>query len=300
MYKSNWRLRPAEFPNGLRPIREALNEMGTQLGIWLGPIGGYSYRRWRVDWIREHGCETVRDQLCLAGKNYHALFKKRVVDFVARDSVGYFKWDGIQFSCSEPDHGHPVGLYSRRAVMEAVIDLCRAVREKDPDIFLNITSGTWLSPWWLKYANQIWMQGRDYGYANVPSISRRDAAITYRDVVLYENFGKNDFWFPIANLMTHGIIKGHLQKLGGEREPIDKFTDNAILYFARGVSMWELYISPNLLTDAEWDAIAGAIRWARDRFEVLMHTAMIGGNPGRRIAFECVSKMSWHSMPPRP
>ncbi len=281
VYKSDWRLRPNEFPNGLGPIRESLAEMGTGLGIWFGPIGGYSYRRWRVDWMREHGYETVRDQLCLAGRNYHALFKKRVVDFVARDSVGYFKWDGIQFSCSEPDHGHPVGIYSRRAVMEAVIDLCRAVREENPDIFLNITSGTWLSPWWLKYANQIWMQGRDYGYANVPSISRRDAAMTYRDVVLYENFGKNDFWFPIANLMTHGIIKGYLQKLGGEQEPIKNFTDNAVLYFARGVSMWELYISPNLLTEAEWDAIAGAVRWARDRFDVLMNTAMIGGDPGK-------------------
>lgn len=291
VYKSDWVLSKSQFPRGLTPVGAALKEIGTNLGMWFGPIGGYSNRTWRIEWMHDQGYEVIpgreagRGQLCLAGKRYRQLFKKRVVDFVRNYSVGYYKWDGIQFSCSEPDHGHPVGIYSRRAVMESVIDLCQSVRAENPNIFLNVTSGTWLSPWWVKYANTIWMQGSDYGYADVPSISRRDGAITYRDYVLFEDYGKNDFWFPIANLMTHGIIKGNLQKLGGEAEPLDKFTDNALLYFARGVSMWELYVSPDLLTDGEWNALAKSIRWARDRFEVLRSTEMIGGNPGESLAY---------------
>jgi hypothetical protein len=126
------------------------------------------------------------------------------------------------------------------------------------------------------------MQGYDYGYSNVPSFSRRDRAITYRDYVLHDGLRKNDLWFPIANLMTHGIIKGHLQKLGGEAEPLDKYTDNAVLYFARGVAMWELYVSPNLLTSEEWTALTDAIRWAKDRFDILCTTDMVGGDPGQR------------------
>ncbi len=282
VYRSDWVLRKKEFPHGLKPLAEELARDGTRLGIWFGPIGGYSHRDWRINWMKSHGYEVVGDQLCLAGRNYSQLFKKRVTAMVKNQAVAYFKWDGIQFSCSEADHGHPVGIYSRRAVMDSTIAMCQAVREANPEVFLNITSGTWLSPWWLKYANQIWMQGYDYGYADVPSISRRDAAITYRDFVLYDDLVKQDFWFPIANLMTHGIIKGHLQKLGGEREPLDKFTDNALLYVARGVSMWELYISPDLLTEGEWQAIARSIRWAKDRFEVLKHTEMVGGDPGKR------------------
>jgi hypothetical protein len=253
--------------------------------MWFGPKGGYSHSDWRVGWMGEHGYEVVGPQLCLAGKNYHELFKKRVLDFVENEGVGYYKWDGIQYSCSEEDHGHPVGIYSRRAVMETVIDLCHSVREKNPDIFLNITSGTWLSPWWLKYTNTIWMQGHDYGYSRIPSISRRDAAITYRDYVLYDDLIVNDFWFPVANLMTHGIIKGHLQMLGGEEEPLDKFTDNALLYFARGVSMWELYISPDILTNFEWSAISKSIHWAKSRFPILSNTYLIGGNPKDRKAY---------------
>jgi len=297
VYKSDWVLNKEQFPRGLTPVKEALERMGTALGMWFGPIGGYSNRSWRVGWMHEHGYEVigaqtqedepgiVRGQLCLAGEKYRQLFKKRVVDLVRNDGAEYYKWDGIQFSCSEPDHGHPVGVYSRRAVMESVIDLCRSVRSENPNMFLNITSGTWLSPWWVKYANMIWMQGYDYGYSDVPSISRRDAAITYRDYVLFDDLKKNDFWFPVSNLMTHGIIKGHLQKLGGEAESLDKFTANALLYFARGVSMWELYISPDLLTDGEWNAMAKSIQWAKDRFGILRSTEMVGGDPGKRSTY---------------
>jgi hypothetical protein len=285
VYKSDWVLNREQFPNGLSLVAEALGSMGTALGIWLGPIGGYSHRDWRVDWMKAHGYEAVAGQMCVAGTRYHRLLKQRLTALVRDESVSYYKWDGIRFTCNEPDHGHLPGIFSRRAVMEAVVDLCRSVRAENPDVFLNITSGTWLSPWWLKYANMIWMQGYDYGYADVPSISRRDRAMTYRDSILYDDLRKYDFWFPIVNLMTHGIIKGHLQLLGGEKESLRKFTDNALLYFARGVAMWELYVSPDYLTEEEWDVLAQAVRWAKNRFSLLRSTEMIGGDPGERKAY---------------
>jgi len=289
VYKSDWVMKKEQFPNGIKPIVDELKKTNTELGIWFGPTGGYSARMDRINWMKDHGYEVVgkgkdNAMLCLAGKNYSSIFKKRVSDFT-KEGAGYFKWDGIQFSCSEPDHGHAIGIYSRRAVMESVIDKCIAVRSINPNMYLNITSGTWLSPWWVKYANQIWMDGGDYGYADVPSISARDAAITYRDFVLYEDFKIKDLWFPVANLMTHGIIKGNLEKLGGETEPLDKFTTEAVLYFARGVSMYELYISPDLLTDAEWSAMSKAILWAKDRFSILQQGEMIGGDPRKRDTY---------------
>jgi hypothetical protein len=285
VYKSDWVLRPVQFPRGLRPVADALHSTGTALGIWIGPTGGYSFHNDRIGWMREHGYEIVGDQLCIGGKTYSQLFKKRATDFVRHDGVSYFKWDGIQFSCSEPDHGHPIGVASRRAILDSLIAMCTAVRRENPAMFLNITSGTWLSPWWLTYANQIWMDGADYGFADVPSLFKRDAAITYRDFVLYEDFSLKGLWFPISNLMTHGIIKGKLQLLGSADEPLDKFTEDVLLYFARGVSMYELYISPDILSEGEWHAIAASLSWARDRFPVLRHSEMIGGNPMARETY---------------
>jgi len=279
MYQSDWVLRKEQWPNGLRPLVDELKKTHTSLGIWFGPTGGYSFRSQRIGWMKEHGYEVVADMMCVAGKNYSALLKKRVTDFVEQDGVGYYKWDGIQFSCSEPDHGHPIDVYSRRAVLQSIGEMCKAVREKNPDVFLNITSGTWMSPWWVKYANTIWMQGADYGFADVPSISMRDGSITYRDFVLYEDWKLKGLWFPIANLMTHGTIKGKHESIGAAVEPLDKFTDDVLIYFARGVAMYELYISPDILSEGEWNSISRAMAWARDRFPILMNTELVGGNP---------------------
>lgn len=279
VYDSDWRIREKEWPNGFKPLADELAKMGTSLGVWIGPTGGYSFHSRRLAWMKDHGYETVGDMLCVAGAKYGALLRERVADFVERGGVRYFKWDGIQFSCSEPGHGHPIDVYSRRATMESVAAMCRAAREKHPDMFLNISSGTWLSPWWVRFANTIWMQGMDYGFADVPSISRRDGSITYRDFVLYDDFRVQDRWFPIANLMTHGIIKGKDFSVGVETEPLDKFTDDVLLYFARGVAMYELYVSPDILSDGEWNSISRSMAWARDRFPVLMSTEMVGGNP---------------------
>jgi len=301
VYESDWQVRKEQWPNGFKPLADELKKTNTTLGLWLGPTGGYSFRMRRLNWMKDHGYETVgksRDNLmlCLAGKKYSELFEKRVTDFVTDDGVGYFKWDGIQFSCSEPDHGHPIDIYSRRAVMQSVIDKCNAVRKKNPDVFLNITSGTWLSPWWVQYANTIWMQGADYGFSDVPSISERDAAITYRDFILYDDFKNLDCWFPVQNLMTHGIIKGKLESTGSYDEPLDKFTDDALLYCARGVSMYELYISPDILSEGEWNTLSSSLTWARDRFPILSTTYMIGGNPMKREAYGYVHFKGKHGI----
>ena len=294
IYESDWKLRTKQFPNGLRPMADDMKKSGTDMGIWFGPSGGYSFALKRIQWMHNHGYEVTGNvnqygsaQLCLAGKNYSKLFRKRTTDFVKNDHIGYFKWDGIQFSCSEPDHGHPVGIHSRRAIMESVIDKCNAVRAINPDVYLNITSGTWLSPWWVKYANQVWMDAEDYAFADVPSMTRRDNAMTYRDYALFDDEHIRQSWFPISNMMIHGIIKGRLENISKEGESLETFTNNAILYFARGVSMWELYISPDILTKGEWNALSQSIKWANDRFKTLSQTFMTGGNPasGKTYAF---------------
>jgi hypothetical protein len=289
VHHSDWQLRKTTFPHGLQPISDELQKLGTTLGIWYGPTGGYSFRMDRINWMQDHGYEVTghggNSMMCIAGTKYSALFRKRTTDMVKNDGVGYFKWDGIQFSCSDPAHGHPIGYYSRRAILDSMIAKCRAVRAVNPKVYLNITSGTWLSPWWMHYANQIWMQGGDYGFADIPSANQRDASMTYKDIVLYNDFHNQDNWFPIANLMTHGIIKGKLNEIGGTDDPLSKFTDDAMFYFGRGVTMYELYISPDLLNQGEWNALSKSLKWAENHFPVLENTTMTGGDPGRGEAY---------------
>lgn len=291
VYESDWVLRPAQFPRGLAPIVAELARTRTRLGLWLGPTGGYSFHKQRVAWMKAHGYETVGGDLWVGGPKYSDLLIRRTTDF-ARAGVRYFKWDGLRFLGTGPGPGTPPGLYARRAALKRVQAMVDSVRAVDPDMFLNITSGTWLSPWWLRLADQIWMGGEDYGTSDVPSLTTRDASITYRDLVLYEDFRRHDFWFPLASLMTHGVLKGTIdvQEIG-RGEPLPKFADEVVFYLARGVTMHELYISPDILSEGEWRVLADALRWARDRFPVLSHTAMIGGDPNR---LEPYGYIHWH------
>jgi len=73
IYQSNWQVNPDQFLAGFKPITQALEAMGSQLGIRFGHIGDYSHRDWRLNSMRERGYETVGNQLCVAGKKYDAL-----------------------------------------------------------------------------------------------------------------------------------------------------------------------------------------------------------------------------------
>ena len=282
-YGSIWGIDSTRFRAGFAPIVTALDSIHTALGLWASPFGGYDNRDKRAAWAAGHGYETSGDFICVAGEKYKAAMKSVMTEYTKEYSIGYFKWDGFLLTCAETNHGHLPGLYSREALVSSYIDMMQGVRKTNPDVFLNITSGTWLSPWWLKYADCIWMQGADYAYAeDVPSINERDKAITYKDAVLWGNYQKQNLLFPMSSLMTHGIIQGNLNLLGGENELLASFSNEVMMYFGRGVMMWELYVSPDVLSADEWNAISSSITWAKANKDVLEHTKMILGDPLKR------------------
>lgn len=282
-YNSIWEIDTRHLPNKFTPFLNPLKEINTALGMWASPFCGYSNRETRVKWGSEHGYEKTGEFLCFAGKKYKAEFEKKMVEYTKDFDIGYFKWDGFLLACNEPDHGHLPGVYSRKALIDTYIHMMKSVRKINPNIFINITVGSWLSPWWLQYADCIWMQGEDYAYAeDVPSTNPREKSITYRDAVLWDNFQNQKLLFPMSGLMTHGIIKGRLNMLGGKNESLDSFTNEVMMYFGRGVFMWELYVSPDLLSDDEWDAIANSLKWVKANKNVLSNTKMVLGNPLKR------------------
>ncbi len=284
---SIWAIDSTRFPDGFTPIVEALDSTHTKLGLWSSPFGGYPpLRDSVVHWGKVHGYETTGPFYNLEGPKYRAKFMQRMDDYTRQYKIGYFKWDGYLSAFNTPVNGRLPGIYSREEGLSDYIKIMKSVRRINPKIFLNITSGTWLSPWWLKYANCIWMQGEDYGYQeNVPSINERDKAILYKDAVLWNDYQKQHLLFPISGLMTHGIIRGRYNLLGGVHESLASFSDEVMMYFGRGVMMWELYVSPDLLSAGEWNAIASAVKWADANQEVLQNSKMVLGDPIERQVY---------------
>ncbi len=290
---SVWQINRQKFPQGFTPLVRELKKIHSALGLWISPWNGYDKARTeRVHWAREHGFKTSAGRhLCLGDTAYYKIFKEKVLQYQKEARLSFYKIDGFLSVCNETDHNHLPGIYSRELLTRRFIEILQALRRQNPQIFIDITVGTWLSPWWLQYADAVWMTGADYGHAeDVPAFSERDKAITFRDYTLYKDFVRDRLQFPLTNVMTHGIIKGKLNLLGGKNETLRNWQDNAVMYFSRGVMMWELYLSPEVLSSSEWEFLAGVMKWAKANTKILQHTRFVGGNPYQRQIYGYVHR----------
>lgn len=272
-----WTFNP-NFPNGFdEPANEA-KKMGTGIGAWLGPVGGYGqsgeYRR--AYWRSKGGMQ-------LSNEDYYNFFIRCCTNMIDRYDFRFFKFDGIsaQASAIGPDEGT-----RGEENAEAIISIERAVRQKRPDIFLNTTVGTWASPFWFHFTDAVWRQEGDYGEAGDQGTDR-ERWITYRDRLVYQNFIQRSPVCPINTLMTHGFI---LSRWGAVSKNMDYdgIVREMRCAFACGSGMVELYNDYKLMdeikdnqgnTGALWKDLAECIKWQQEQADVLPDAHWVGGNP---------------------
>lgn len=272
-----WTFNP-NFPNGFdEPANEA-KQMGTGIGAWLGPVGGYGqsgeYRR--AYWRSKGGMQ-------LSNEDYYNFFIRCCTNMIDRYDFRFFKFDGIsaQASAIGPDEGT-----RGEENAEAIISIERAVRQKRPDIFLNTTVGTWASPFWFHFTDAVWRQEGDYGEAGDQGTDR-ERWITYRDRLVYQNFIQRSPVCPINTLMTHGFI---LSRWGAVSKNMDYdgIVREMRCAFACGSGMVELYNDYKLMDEikdnqgnagALWKDLAECIKWQQKQADVLPDAHWVGGNP---------------------
>jgi hypothetical protein len=160
----------------------------------------------------------------------------------------------------------------------AMIHLVERLRQQEPNIFINLTTGTRPSPFWLRYTDSIWRDGEDHSFDGVGSW--RQKWITYRDEQTYRNIVLGGPLYPLNSLMLHGLIYAKQARNLGT-DPNDDFADEVHSYFGTGTQLQEMYITPSLLTSKNWDDLAESARWSRDHAAVLKDTHWIGGDPGK-------------------
>ena len=264
------------FPEGFAPLAKRAADLGAGIGTWVSPWGGYgAAKAARVKYGKARGFETNAGGLSLAGARYGRRFREVCERFMDDYGMNYFKFDGIgggTYATGAPP--------DRAGDLEALLALCRGLHEKRPDLFINATVGTWPSPWWLFSVDSIWRQGEDISfYGEAGTI--RDRWITYRDGMAHRRIRRAGPCFPLNSLMVHGLA---LAKLGTptrmNNDPTAYIRD-VRNFFATGTGLQELYVTPSLLTDAQWHFLAEAARWARDRAPVLVDSHWHGGDPYR-------------------
>lgn len=267
-----WSFGPG-FPNGFTPLKAAAEKYGAAPGVWLSPWGGYDKaKEERLKYGRRQGLETNPGGFALSGPKYYARFREVTRNFIRDYGVNQFKIDGT----GNVNSVLPGSQFD--SDFQAAISLMREWRSVNPKLFINLTTGTYPSPFWLKYSDSIWRSGDDTAFAGVGSW--RERWITYRDAATYHGIVQAGPLFPLNSLMLHGMVYAR-QAEHLDSDPGKDFLNEVRSYFGSGTQLQELYITHSLLSKEDWDALAEAAQWARSNAGVMIDTHWIGGDPGQ-------------------
>ncbi len=263
----------AGFPNGFTPLKAAAEKYGADPGVWLSPWGGYEKaKEERLKYGRQQGLETNEGGFALSGPKYYARFREVTLKFIRDYGVNQFKIDGT----GNVNSVLPGSEFD--SDFQAAISLMSEWRVASPNIFINLTTGTYPSPFWLQYADSIWRGDEDHSFAGVGSW--RERWITFRDGATYHGIVQQGPLFPLNSLMLHGIIYARQAKNLGT-DPENDFTNEVRSYFGSGTQLQEMYITHSLLSKENWDTLAEAANWSRKNAATLVDTHWVGGDPNR-------------------
>lgn len=271
------------FPTGFAPHAELCRKYGTHVGVWLSPFGGYGKaREERLKYGREQGFEINPAGFSLSGPKYYAAFKDACVSMMRKYGVNHFKFDGI--AAGTYASGGATYVLDTEAMRQLMLEL----RQENPQVYINLTTGSWPSPFWLRYADSVWRQGGDMGLAGKGP--KQQQWLTYRDQETYRHIVGKGPLYPLNALMTQGVAYSRHGTAGEPTFNSAGFKDDVRAFFGAGTSLQELYIQPGKLTADDWQVLAEAAKWSRAHADVLVDTHWIGGDPAK---LEVYGYASW-------
>eukprot|EP00927_Polykrikos_kofoidii_P026561 TRINITY_DN23625_c0_g1_i1.p1 TRINITY_DN23625_c0_g1~~TRINITY_DN23625_c0_g1_i1.p1 ORF type:complete len:870 (-),score=114.77 TRINITY_DN23625_c0_g1_i1:65-2674(-) len=186
-------------------------------------------------------------------------------------------------------------------------------KKKDKDaVWINLTTGTWASPFFLFWADTIWRGGPDiasrrrdwlpdpvpdpaHGHKYVirpDGLSKRQRWIRWRNLILYMLVVERSTFFPLSQMMIHGVVlasHGDALHWGlNEFDAID-FAQEVWSFVALGLQLQELYIAPRYMTSYAWDILAEGLQWARREADILRDSHWAFGDPSERQVYAVAS-----------
>lgn len=295
-----WEFDKEKFPDEFYRESDLSKELGSTFGVWFGPRGGYTTVTpkfaARLASIGYPKCRQSND-ICTGNPRYIADLCAKMADFCQKYNVTYFKIDGFAATpCRSRKHGHPkgrgdgLGFYT--FLWEEWTKGFAKIREVCPDVYLNITSYAHCSPWFLKWADAVWLNNcADMGYAGKGD--NLSQCLNYRDGKYRDFYEVRELQFPNASLYNHEPCYAFRNcnppfntddHTPSEKHPTVVYTTEEFrtyLYacMMRGTGFVELYFSPDMMNAEMFAAATEVLRWAEDNFEILKRSKFFGGEP---------------------
>ena len=287
-----------KFDPDFASSRKTVAEAGSRLGLWLSPgcLFGASPQ---VGRLRAQGFEALDDWMSMAGPRYMQALEDRMVE-LAGLGIGFYKLDGVfghlnlrNFELHGARYGLPempqlglegfrsgdkrlndakydeLTIYYLSAGTERLMQLFAKVAAVNPDIYIIISNGAYLSPWWLMSVDTIWM----INAGDAAGGSSRTQELVYRDGVYHEIWKRQNAQFPLCSIFNHE------PKKTSTGESKDEFRRYLYMHLSRGTGFIELYIKPFVLQPGDWDVIAEGLLWSEHVFPTFARARMHGGNP---------------------
>lgn len=306
-----------KFPQGLTPSSSLVQKLGSNFGVWIGPRGGYNFYGKLADIISAAGNGSAAGgSIDVADAKYVQKFQEMAIDWMEKYKVNYWKWDGFAdtgqiddpkfpqgedvagFSKSNRHmYGGPYGYFHVTDLWEKWIDLFDNVwktadAQKIEDLWISITCYVNPSPWFLQWANSVWMQCHaDRGeVSNGVLNDKMNNMLTYRDAAYYEFVVDHQFQFPLANVYNHDPIYGK-EGTGIKADSMngEQFRNYLYMMGTRGTAFWELYYSDSLFNDEKYLVNADFLAWEEGNFDMLRNAKMIGGTPSTAVHLGSIS-----------
>lgn len=295
--KSIWDPATRYFPNGLADMKKLsarLKSEGTGFGLWLA-INDYTND---ITWARQQGYkEAIPNSyfkqygryLSLSATQNKTKLLQQIPEIVRQTNAIYYKHDFNELSDLSEGNNHPAtDRHGHEANLDAAIEILLATRKVNPDIYQNLTNWIWFSPYWLMYADYLWMLSGDDGTnGNWPELSTRATASTDRDTYIWRMFGNpaDRPLVPVSRLMTHGIIKTSDGRMESKDDTLQDWLEYVLMHYGRGTLLKEWYISPEVMSADEWKALCTVDNWAAAHRSALNNTVFVGGRPDEGNAY---------------
>lgn len=290
----------ADFAESFRLVAGAK----SRLGLWMSP-GCLFGAQPAAKKLGEQGFEKLGNWMSMAGPRYMGLLEQRMLE-LTRQGVSYFKLDGLfgHLNIREFElHGDRYGLphmpqlgtdslkasdkalndskydelktYYLVAGTERLMEIFRKQHQINPDVYIVISNGAYLSPWWLMYIDTVWM----INAGDAAEGSSRTEELAYRDGVYHDIWKKEHTQFPMHSVFNHEPKKTETG------ETPEAFSEYLWMNLSRGTGFVELYIKTEALSQQDWDVLARGLKWAHQVFPYFRNVKMHGGDPNQKEVY---------------
>lgn len=255
------------WPNGPRPMVDAIQGVGIHYGLWFDTGGGIEQNS------AMEPCKYSTGRLCLAHEPYISTFKNALISQIKNNGLKMVKFDFATFTCDNDKHGHLLGKYAEEATLTSFLDMIDSVRQQFPETKYIIFNGFHRSPWWLMHIDTIY--SNDPAPGDKPTLHLRDSINRNTDVRVFEHRFQHLLpWYCIDDC---GCMIGHTGTIywNGAEE----FRKTWVLQLGRGGMMPFVYGDLSLLNESDRQFLVKTWNLVRNNPKVFANTQAILGKP---------------------